>query len=105
MAALAAGLMNLPYGYYMLLRLLVCGVCAYLADRDAQIGQRGWAWVLGGFAILYNPIFKMPLEKEIWTFANSATIVILAVHMWLRSSGPGVSSQSNAASDPSGSGP
>ena len=82
MAALAAALMDMPYGYYQLLRLLVCGVCIYLAVRDAESGRVGWAWVLGGVAVLYNPIFRIHLNREIWSIVNVATICLFAIHMW-----------------------
>jgi low affinity Fe/Cu permease len=81
MAALGVALLDMPYGYYMLVRLLICGVCAYLASRDADSGRTGWVWVLGGCAVVYNPIFKFPLSREIWTIVNVATIALLAVHM------------------------
>lgn len=81
MMALAVALLELPYGYYTLLRLLVCGVCIYLATQEVQVGRTGWAWVLGGVAVLYNPIFRIHLNREIWSIVNVATIGLLAVHM------------------------
>jgi hypothetical protein len=81
-AALAAALMDLPYGYYVLLRLLVCGICIYLAVRELEIGRTGWVWILGGCAVLYNPIFRIHLNREIWSIVNVVTIGLLAVHMW-----------------------
>ena len=82
MAALAIALLDLPYGYYVLLRLVVCGVCIYLAVDAAGNGKSEWAWLLGGCAVLYNPIIKFPLGREIWPFVNLATIALLGVHIW-----------------------
>jgi len=82
MAALAVALLELPYGYYVLLRLLVCAVCAYLAVQENYAGRTGWTWVLGGVAVLYNPIFRIHLDREFWSVVNVATIVMFAVHMW-----------------------
>jgi hypothetical protein len=82
MAALAVALLDMPYGYYGLLRVLVCGACAYLAAQDANHGKAEWAWVLGGCAVLYNPIFKIPLGRELWAAVNVATILMLGLHMW-----------------------
>lgn len=82
MMALAVALLDLPYGYYVLLRLLVCGICIYLAMQDAYAGRAGWAWVLGGVAVLYNPIFRIHLNREIWSIVNVGTIAFLAAHMW-----------------------
>jgi hypothetical protein len=81
MAALAIALLDMPYGYYALLRVLVCGVCVYLATNEAQSERAEWAWILGGCAVLYNPIWKVPLGRELWSIDNVATIIMLAVHM------------------------
>jgi hypothetical protein len=82
MAALAAALFEWPYGYYVLLRLLVCGVCIYLAAWDASLKRVPWIWVLGGCAVLYNPFMRIHLDREIWAVVNVATIGLLALHMW-----------------------
>lgn len=80
MAALGAGLLDMPYGYYQLLRLLICGVAAYLAWWSHNRGRTGWAWILGGLAVLYNPVMKIALGRVLWEPVNVATIVLLAMH-------------------------
>ena len=67
-----------PYGYYILLRFVVCGVCAYLAVRAYQIAKVPWVWVLGITALLYNPLIRVHLTREIWSVVNVATILVLA---------------------------
>ena len=68
------------YGYYILLKLVVCGGFGYLATTAYSRGERGgWLWLLGGIAVLYNPIVRLPMEREIWTLANLATIAVLVV--------------------------
>jgi hypothetical protein len=84
MVALGVALFDMPYGYYGLLRVLVCGVCLYLAAKEGD-GGSGWVWILGGCALLYNPIFKFHLGREIWAVVNIATIALLAAHMWRHS--------------------
>ena len=70
------------YGYYILLKLVVCGGFGYLATTAYSRGVRGgWLWLLGGIAVLYNPIVRLPMEREIWTFADFATIAVLVVSM------------------------
>ena len=85
MAALGVGLFDMPYGYYGLLRILVCGACLYLAVQAGNSAS-GWVWILGGCALLYNPIFKIHLGREIWSVVNVATIALLAAHVWKQSS-------------------
>lgn len=82
MVALALALFDLPYGYYVLLRIIVCGVCIYLALREAKNGRNTWVWLLAGAGLLYNPIFRIHLDRELWSVANIATIWLIAIHMF-----------------------
>src|SRR5262245_61370619 len=74
--AVVAGLADLPYGYYMLLRFLLSASSVFLifgADLDLEPWHR---WVLGAFAVLYNPFLPIrPGDKEIWTVLNIITLV------------------------------
>lgn len=65
-----------PYGYYILLRWVCCGIFAYLAFRSFGQGRQGWVWVLGITAAVYNPIFRVHLTREIWSVVNVVTIGI-----------------------------
>jgi hypothetical protein len=72
--AVAIGLLPLPYGYYMLLRIFLCVLCVYFISsvRGVRDGEK---WVLVGLAVLYNPI--APVEhgsKPLWTIINIATV-------------------------------
>ena len=61
----------LPYGYYGLLRLVVCASAAYSAYALLSGAQRPWlAWTFVGLAILYNPIFRVHFERETWSIIN-----------------------------------
>ena len=69
-----------PYGYYMVLRLFLCGASLFfLAGADLTL--RDWQrWALGGFAVLYNPILPIHIgEKAIWEVLNVITVVLLWV--------------------------
>lgn len=55
-----------PYGYYQLLRFVVCGVSAYIAFMAYQ-WQKLWAtWLFGFIAVLFNPLVPIHLSREIW---------------------------------------
>jgi len=68
-----------PYGYYILLRIVLCAVCAYLAFHAIEIGAVAWVWTLGITAVIYNPIIRIHLTREIWSVVNIATIIMLAI--------------------------
>ena len=73
--AVAVGLLPMPYGYHMLLRLFLCGVSLYFLTRPRGVGDVE-KWVLGGLVVLYNPIAPVPLGSELlWAVINIATVL------------------------------
>ena len=71
----------MPYGYYMLLRLFFCGVCIYYLS-SVPVVRDGEKWLLGGLAVLYNPLVPVELgSKPLWTIINIATVV----YFWMLS--------------------
>lgn len=63
----------------MLLRIVCCAVCAYLGVAAASTGKTPWTWTLGIFAVIYNPVMRVHLTREIWSVVNVVTIIVLAV--------------------------
>ena len=74
-----------PYGYYVLLRLIVTGVCLLSAYQAHLRNNVGIMWLMIAFAVLYNPIVPVHLTREIWTVINLITVGALAVSIaWTR---------------------
>ena len=71
-----------PYGYYVLLRWVCCGMFGFLTYRAIAHEMQGWSWVLGITALVYNPIFPVHLSREIWAAVNIASIVIAIVSIF-----------------------
>jgi len=71
-----------PYGYYILLRWVCCGIFAYLAFQALENEKQGWVWVLGITALVYNPIFRVHLNRELWSIINVVTIAIAVVSIF-----------------------
>jgi hypothetical protein len=78
--AVLIGLADLPYGYYTLLRLFLCGVSLFFLF-GARLRLEDWQqWTLGGIAVLYNPLIPIHLgEKGLWGFLNVATVALFWV--------------------------
>lgn len=57
----------MPYGYYMLLRLVVCAAAAFLAYQHYQAlgALHGWAVTLGLVALVFNPLLPLHLDREL----------------------------------------
>ncbi|MBR7619984.1 hypothetical protein JKL49_11350 [Phenylobacterium sp. 20VBR1] len=73
-----------PYGFYMLMRLVVCGAAAYLAYSILQRGAARWlGWAFVALAILYNPVFKVHFERETWVLINLASAFPFGIAGWM----------------------
>lgn len=63
---LLGALADWPYGYYQLLRFVVCIVAVYVAFI-AYNWHKIWATCIFGFtAVLFNPLIPIHLSREIW---------------------------------------
>jgi hypothetical protein len=78
MGLLILAILPLPYGYYLLLRVIVFFVFGYFFFRFrrlAKIHNRElpvWVWTVGGFAILFNPFIPAHLFRLLWAVFNIA---------------------------------
>jgi hypothetical protein len=57
---------DLPYGYYTLMRLVVCATAIYVIVIAAK-SRRMWAvWACSILALLFNPIVPVHLTRSLW---------------------------------------
>lgn len=69
------GLAEMPYGYYQLLRFILCGSALYTVVACFNSENPFILFGFGGLAILYNPIIPVHLgDKEIWIVLNFLTL-------------------------------
>jgi len=70
-----------PYGYYVLLRIVVCCSFAYYAYIFYSRHQKDfWFWGLIFMAVIFNPIVPIYLyDKIIWSFIDVIAAVVLAL--------------------------
>ena len=64
--ALLIGAAGAPYGYYNFMRTFVTVVGGYSAFRAHERRSNGWVWLLGGAAILFNPVVPLRLDRQSW---------------------------------------
>lgn len=76
-AMLFIGAAPLPYGYYMLLRLVACGVFAFAAFIAFDRKHKVLPWVYGFMALVFNPIIKIHFPKEMWAVVDIASGILL----------------------------
>jgi len=81
---IAAGILvlaiaDLPYGYYTLLRIVICILAGFTAYIAFESDNKPWAWIFGAIAILFNPIIPIYFDKEIWGFLDAIVAIIFVV--------------------------
>lgn len=85
MALLLAAGSRWPYFAYVLLRFLVCAVSIRWCYRTYRQDRPFWAWMFGGAALLFNPLFPMRMARTDWAKLNYLTaaffIIALAVSL------------------------
>ena len=63
-------LLDMPYGYFQLVRFLaMCGF-AYLALLSNQSGNQNAMFIYIALAILFQPIIKISLGRELWNIID-----------------------------------
>jgi len=55
-----------PYGYYTLLRFVVCAAAVFVA-YEGYVWRSLWAcWLFGFIAALFNPLVPVHLRRSTW---------------------------------------
>jgi len=70
---------DLPYGYYTLMRLVVCATAIFVIVVAAKSGQSWGIWLYGIIGLLFNPLIPIHLTKGIWQpldFLAAAALVV-----------------------------
>lgn len=73
---------KLPYGYYILLRWAVTATALFSVWVASEYGCKLWVFVMGGIAILFNPIIPVHLSKGIWVAIDFCTAIVFFVSMF-----------------------
>jgi len=67
-----------PYGFYQLLRIVVAGTAAYIVVQTANRRQC-WPWIMGGLALLFNPILPISFTRKDWQPIDFGVAVIFLI--------------------------
>lgn len=71
-----------PYGYYTLLRLVVCGTAIYVAWNARKLNKEGWIWSMGFVALLFNPIIPIHLDKLTWSAVDLGIAILFIISIF-----------------------
>jgi hypothetical protein len=76
-------LLDMPYGFYQLVRfasLIGFGILAYSArEKESKTEMI----IYGGLAVLFQPFFKIVLGREIWNILDTVVGISLIVSLFI----------------------
>jgi hypothetical protein len=73
---------RMPYGFYTLTRIVVCGLAAFFAYAGWKgEASRVWSTIFGFVAVLFNPLFPIHLARGTWYGIDLGVAVIFAAHL------------------------
>lgn len=85
---LMAAIDKYPYGFYQMLRWVVCaatGYTAYLASENDNYKDNKWCFILTAIAIIFNPISPFQFRREDWQLIDfGASLIIFVSIMFTR---------------------
>ena len=70
---------DLPYGFYVLLRWIVCATATALAFDFFRLRIIGWVWGIGILAVLFNPLVPIHFNRETWRILDVLAGIILLI--------------------------
>jgi len=76
-------LLDMPYGYFQLVRFLGMVGFAILAYNKYQKNQT-WFVIWLASAVLINPIFKISLGREIWNIVDVIWAILLIASIFIK---------------------
>lgn len=80
--ALLLCLVPMPYGYYILIRYFAAILFGIMAYQYYRRKKEKLMIVFGALALLFQPIIKIPLGREMWNVVDVAVVVMLVVLLW-----------------------
>ena len=81
-------LADMPYGFYQIVRLAALIGFAILAYHAHVKGRQTEMIIYGGLALLFQPIFKIALGREMWNIIDVIVGVGLIVSIFIKNKLP-----------------
>jgi hypothetical protein len=78
-------LVDLPYGYYQFVRFAALIGFAFLSYQSYERNDKSFAFIFGALAILFQPLIKISLGREVWNVVDVvAGIGLIITIFWKR---------------------
>ena len=70
-----------PYGFFILLRLVVFVTTVYLSWLAYKIEKEVWIWIFGFIALVFNPFIPLHLGRHLWKPIDLFVAIFLLVSL------------------------
>ena len=77
-------LLDMPYGFYQIVRLAGLIGFAILAYQANQKGSKTEMFIYGFLALLFQPFFKIALGREIWNIVDVVVGIGLLISIFMK---------------------
>ncbi len=71
------------YGYYILLRWIVCLTAIYIAYFSYEAEKIYLTWVMGIIALIFNPLIPFYLGKDIWIVVDFIVAIVFGINIFI----------------------
>ena len=77
---LIAAFVSMPYGYYVLLRLVEFVSCCVIIIHSVKKNSMNiFTLLFGVFGLVFNPIFKVPFPKDVWAIVDIGAMLLWGI--------------------------
>ncbi|MBK7109533.1 MAG: hypothetical protein IPH61_10515 [Bacteroidetes bacterium] len=77
-------LADMPYGYYQFVRFAGLIGFAVLAYKAHEQGRQTEMIIYGGLALLFQPLFKIALGREMWNIVDVVVGIGLLISIFMK---------------------
>lgn len=77
-------LFDMPYGFYQFVRFVALVGFTILAYQAHEQGRHTEMVIYGSLAILFQPLIKISLGREIWNIVDVVVGMGLIISIWLK---------------------
>lgn len=77
-------LLDMPYGYYELVRFVAFANFGFLAYKANQVDKSEQVFIYIALALLFQPFYKIALGRELWNIVDVVVGVGLLISIFIK---------------------
>lgn len=76
-------LLDMPYGYFQLVRFFALAGFGFLAYKANQVDKSEQVFIYIALALLFQPFYKIALGRELWNMVDVVVGVALLISIFI----------------------